>query len=96
MPSQCRHVRAISAISILVTVIGAASWGAMALTRPGSHAAAYAVGIAVATTPTAAGLWAVRWLDGRGIAYLLDMMVSQRARTRRRPDAPTLPLRVVR
>lgn len=68
----------------------------MALTRPGSLTAAYAIGIAVVATFTAVVLWAARWLVDGGLAYVIDAMLIQRDRTRRRPDAPTLPLRVVR
>jgi hypothetical protein len=94
---QFRRARTITITSIAVTVICVISWGAIGLTRPGSHAASYAIGVAVAATPTAVGLWAVRWLAGGGIAYLLDKMLNQRSpQTRRRPDAQTLPLRVVR
>lgn len=88
-----RHVRVISIASIAVTVIAVTCWGAVAVTPPDSHALAYAIGAAAAATPTAAMLWTARWLGGRGMVYMLDAMLSQRARA---ALAKTQPLRVVR
>lgn len=45
---------------------------------------------ALALTVISAALWGFGWLRGRAIAYMLDMMLNQRAATRR--AAPTVPL----
>jgi hypothetical protein len=92
---KLRHVRAISVASITVTVITVASWGVVIWAPVSTRAMVASLGLAAAGTPTAAVLWSVRWVRRGAMVYLVDAMLTQRARSRS-ALAKTQPLRVVR
>lgn len=74
----------ISVTAVAVSFITALSCAGVACEPMRSRLFAVCMGAAVAGTPTAALLWAVRWLRGGGMGYVLDALLNQRDWYRRR------------
>ena len=77
------------AFATLVTV---ASWAGVFWGPLGTRAMIACVAAAVAGTPTTAVLWAARWLRRRAMVFLIDSMLTQRAR--HHAQSQTAPLRL--
>lgn len=95
-----RKLRTISVTSVSVSVTALIFWGVAvdAIWKPmGAPALGDDRAAAVTLSVAAVLLWAVQWLSGRGMIYLLDAMLTQRAWYRKRLGLTgPLPVQAVR
>jgi hypothetical protein len=68
------------ASSVLATAVTVIACAGVALAPMGSRVMAVSFVAAAAGAPTSAVLWAARWVRKGAIAYLVDAMLTQRAR----------------
>lgn len=87
------RVSTMLAVSVGFTFVTVLSWAGVTCAPMHTRLMAFCLGVAVAGTPTCALFWLARWLQGGAMGYVLDAMLTQRARHHHETRAE--PLRAV-